>query len=256
MARIRTIKPEFFRHEGLQDLETTKPGLHVMLVFAALWGHCDSNGRFEWRPRQLKLDILPFLDFDIGQTLGALEGAGFVRRYEVGGKAYGEIGSFEKHQRLTGKEASQGVRFPGPGSEAPEKQEGSDGETSGKDSAPANVLKIHGQQRGSTREAPGKHPDAQERGREGKEEGNTPSGAQAPDLEKICFDTGKALLGQKAGGVIAKLKAKAGGWGQTLDLLEKAKTKQDPMEWVNAVIRGRFDNDGWDPFVDPYKGAL
>jgi hypothetical protein len=25
MARIRTIKPEFFRHEGLQDLEMSHP---------------------------------------------------------------------------------------------------------------------------------------------------------------------------------------------------------------------------------------
>lgn len=45
MARIRTIKPEFFRHEGLQDLEQANPGAYAMLVFAALWGHCDKHGR-------------------------------------------------------------------------------------------------------------------------------------------------------------------------------------------------------------------
>jgi hypothetical protein len=78
MARIRTIKPEFFRHEGLQDLEAANPGNYIMLVFAALWGHCDKAGHFVWKPRSLKLDILPFLDFDIFATLNLLAGGGFI----------------------------------------------------------------------------------------------------------------------------------------------------------------------------------
>jgi hypothetical protein len=60
MARIRTVKPDFFRHEALQDLELANPGMYPMMVFQALWGHCDSKGRFEWKPRMLKLDILRF----------------------------------------------------------------------------------------------------------------------------------------------------------------------------------------------------
>lgn len=112
MARIRTIKPEFFRHEAIQDLEADNPGNHVMLVFAALWGHCDSNGVFEYRPRQLKLDILPFLDFSMQTTLQLLVNAGFVVKYEAEGKTYGYIKSFCEHQRLTGKEASEGVKYP------------------------------------------------------------------------------------------------------------------------------------------------
>ena len=78
MARIRTIKPEFFRHELLQDL-AAEHGAEIMLVFAGLWGHCDSEGRFEWRPRQLKLDILPFLDFSMAEILDLLETAGLVK---------------------------------------------------------------------------------------------------------------------------------------------------------------------------------
>ena len=91
MARIRTIKPEFFRHEGLQDLEAANKGSYVMLVYAALWGHCDSNGVFEYRPRQLKLDILPFLDFKMQDTLGLLVSAGFINRYTVDVKEFGLI---------------------------------------------------------------------------------------------------------------------------------------------------------------------
>ena len=128
MARIRSIKPDFFRHEVLQDLEITNPGSYPMMVFAGLWGHCDSKGRFEWRPRQLKLDILPFLPFDMTATLEILERAGMVNRYSVEGKEYGEIPTFEKHQRLSGKEATEGEKHPSPTREAIGKQQGSDRE--------------------------------------------------------------------------------------------------------------------------------
>lgn len=124
MARIRTIKPDFFRHEGLQDLEAANPGAYVMMVFAGLWGHCDKAGRFEWRPRLLKLDILPFLDFDMEQTLLILESAGFLRKYEANGKEYGAIDSFSEHQRINGKEAQEPEKYPEPS----EKQRGSTGE--------------------------------------------------------------------------------------------------------------------------------
>lgn len=131
MTRIRTVKPEFFRHEALQDLEIANPGKYPMMVFEALWGHCDSKGRFEWKPRMLKLDILPFLAFDMAETLSILDAGGMVRRYSVGGKEYGEVPTFEKHQRLSGKELTEGEKFPEPEEmicEATGKQRGSVGE--------------------------------------------------------------------------------------------------------------------------------
>lgn len=124
MARIRTIKPEFFRHEGLQDLEAANPGSYPMLVFAGLWGHCDKGGVFEWRPRTLKLDILPFLDFDMAETLALLTQAGLVTRYEVDGKEYGLVPTFADHQRIGGKEAQEPVKHPRSNGEAQEKQRG------------------------------------------------------------------------------------------------------------------------------------
>lgn len=122
MARIRTIKPDFFRHEVLQDLESENPGMYPMMVFAALWGHCDKEGRFEWRPRLLKLDILPFLDFDLQTTLTLLEDAGLIQRYEVAGKQYGLVPTFGEHQRISGKEAQEAAKFPEPVGEIPVKQ--------------------------------------------------------------------------------------------------------------------------------------
>ena len=92
-----------------------------MLVFAGLWGHCDRHGRFEWKPRLLKLDILPFLTFDMADTLNLLVDSGFIRRYSSDGGEYGVIPTFEEHQRISGKEASDSKCFPEP-------QTGSDGE--------------------------------------------------------------------------------------------------------------------------------
>lgn len=150
MARIRTVKPEFFRHESLQDLEAANPGKYVMLIYAGLWGHCDSKGRFEWRPRQLKLDILPFLTFSMDESLTLIERAGLINRYCVDGKTYGEIPTFEKHQRITGKEASEGEKFPA-----------NTGETIGKQSG--NNRDIPESQEGNGREEEGKRKEEKER---------------------------------------------------------------------------------------------
>ena len=182
MARIRTIKPEFFRHEGLQDL-ASKRGAHVMLVFAGLWGHCDKEGRFEWKPRTLKLDILPFLDFDMSEALQALADGGFVERYEADGKSYAFIPSFNSHQRLGGKEAQESAKFP-----APEVKQ------SGKKKAAT------GKQRGSIGEAPVKQSPSQEEegNRKGREEEGIGEVNEAPSAsplkENLLRDIGDDYL--------------------------------------------------------------
>lgn len=153
MARIRTIKPEFFRHEGLQDLELANPGKYPMMVFEGLFGQCDSKGRFEWKPRMLKLDILPFLPFDMADTLHILLEAGLVRWYAVDGKQYGEIPTFEKHQRISGKELSEGEKYPEP---QPNEQ-GSNREAIGKQSG--SVGEIPESQEGKGKEEEGKGKD-------------------------------------------------------------------------------------------------
>ena len=118
------MKPEFFRHELLQDLETQHPGKCPMLVFIGLWGHCDKGGAFEWKPRMLKLDILPFLNFDMRETLEILEQAQMLERYSADGKDYGLIPSFCDHQRIGGKEAQEPLKHPRSNGEAPGKHLG------------------------------------------------------------------------------------------------------------------------------------
>lgn len=166
MARIRTIKPDFFRHENLQDLEAANPGNYIMLVFAALWGHCDKAGHFVWKPRTLKLDILPFLDFDMSTTLNLLTDGGFIRKYAVNGKEYGEIPTFAEHQRVTGKEAQEPAKHPGPNGEASVKHSGVPTDEEGGNSGEA-LENQSGEQEGKGKEGERKGVEASARSPKG-----------------------------------------------------------------------------------------
>jgi hypothetical protein len=130
-VRIRQAKPQFLRHIELQKLEVAHVELRPMLVFQGLWMAADNAGRFEWTPEHLKLDILPFVPFEISETLELLRSKGFIQKYEVGGKFYGLVTTFSEHQRLSGKEAKMPAKYPSPqhGStcEVPVKQVGSQG---------------------------------------------------------------------------------------------------------------------------------
>ena len=129
MARIRTVKPDFFRHEDLQGLEVSNPQKYPMFVFAGLWCHSDKNGVFEWKPRTLKLDILPFLPFEMIDTLELLISANQILKFEIEGKEYGIIPTFRKHQRINGKESQEDAKFPLPDNYLEiMKQQGSNGE--------------------------------------------------------------------------------------------------------------------------------
>jgi hypothetical protein len=103
MARIRSIKPEFFRHEALYEAERDT-GLPLRIAYSGLWTAADREGRFRWSPRQLKLDCLPYDDVDFSRVLDALTTRGFIVRYAVEGKEYGCIPSWKSHQVINNRE--------------------------------------------------------------------------------------------------------------------------------------------------------
>ena len=111
MARIRTIKPEFFKHEGIFDAEQ-ETGLPLRLAFAGLWTQCDREGRFAWRPRQLKVDILPYDDVDFSRVLHALATRGFVVKYACDGREFGAIPSWHRHQVINNRETPSAIPQP------------------------------------------------------------------------------------------------------------------------------------------------
>jgi hypothetical protein len=108
---MRTIKPEFFKHVGLHDLEQSS-GLPVHRGLAGLWVCSDRDGLFEWEPRRLKTEIFPYHDLDFGKVLDALLEGGFIQKYEVDGKLYGCIPTWHKHQYPNGREPASGLPTP------------------------------------------------------------------------------------------------------------------------------------------------
>lgn len=101
--RIRTIKPDFFRHFDLYQAEI-ETGLPLRVAYPGLWTVADREGRFRWRPENLKLDILPFDDLDFSRVLDALVTRGFIVKYVHSGKQYGLIPTFKNHQFINNKE--------------------------------------------------------------------------------------------------------------------------------------------------------
>lgn len=133
MARIRTIKPEFFSHELLASKSA-----HARLLAIGLLTMADCEGRLRWVPMQVHAQVFPWeASVKIQVLLGELIDCGYVVHYEVEGKQYLEIVNFKKHQRLSGKELGYESRLPGP---------------------PKEVEKTN-KNKGETGEATGKHPD-------------------------------------------------------------------------------------------------
>lgn len=111
MARIRTVKPDLFRHEALFEAEQ-ESGLPLRLAFIGLFTACDREGRFEWRPRALKLDVLPYDNADFSKVLDALAKHGFIEKYSVNGSDYGRIPSWNNHQLINMREAKSKIPEP------------------------------------------------------------------------------------------------------------------------------------------------
>jgi len=103
IMRIRTIKPEFFHHEGIYDAEQQSK-LPLRLAFIGLWCAADREGRFKWEPRRLGVQILPYDNVDFSRVLDALMTRGFVAKYVCESVHYGLIPTFPRHQVINNRE--------------------------------------------------------------------------------------------------------------------------------------------------------
>lgn len=114
MARIRSIKPEFWSDQKLAAQLTREQ----RLFYVALWNEADDQGRLLANPRRLLGIIFPF-DSDIHEqfiedSLRALAATGRVVLYEVDGTPYAQLTKFADHQRINRPTES---RIPSPDSE-------------------------------------------------------------------------------------------------------------------------------------------
>lgn len=100
MARIRYLKPDFFKDEDLATLP-----YEARLFFAGLWNFADKAGRLEDRPLRLKVEIFPYDKVDIEKCLQLLNkakngsGRPFIQRYQVDRERYIQICNWDKHQK-------------------------------------------------------------------------------------------------------------------------------------------------------------
>lgn len=92
MARIRSIKPEFWSDKKIADLPKA-----TALFFIALWNFADDQGIFETDSRALSLQVPMYRSQDIHKMLNALWKAGLIKRSPIDGIA---LISGWKHQKI------------------------------------------------------------------------------------------------------------------------------------------------------------
>lgn len=98
MARIRTIKPEFWTSEQIVECSPI-----ARLLFVGLWTFADDRGVIPRRSRSIKMLIFPGDDFcldDIDRWIDELQTNGLVCVFSADGTEYLSITGWEKHQRI------------------------------------------------------------------------------------------------------------------------------------------------------------
>ena len=93
MARIRSIHPGQWTDEDFVELSPM-----ARLLCLALRNDADDNGIFEWKPKAIKMRLLPADNDDVEALLAEMIEHRQVVRYQVGTRSYGAIRNFRKYQ--------------------------------------------------------------------------------------------------------------------------------------------------------------
>jgi hypothetical protein len=109
MARIRTIKPEFWASEQIMECSR-----NARLLFIGLWNFCDDAGRAPWKPRQIKAQVFPGDDDvtsdDVLGWLRELSANGLIMRYVHDDAEFFAVTGWH-HQRI---DKPQKPKYPAP----------------------------------------------------------------------------------------------------------------------------------------------
>lgn len=95
MARIRTVKPEFWTNEKLSECS-----LSARLLFIGSWNFADDNGNLPRSAKRLKMQVLPADSIDCEPLICELIAHGLLTEYSVNGEKYLNIKGFKKHQLI------------------------------------------------------------------------------------------------------------------------------------------------------------
>ena len=110
MARIRTIKPEFWEDEKLAKLP-----IHARLLFIGTWNFADDNGTLLANPVLMKSHIFPYEDIGIStisEWIDMLVENGMLIRTTYNGKDYLVIRKFLIHQKINRKSIRINIPLP------------------------------------------------------------------------------------------------------------------------------------------------
>ena len=107
MARARNIKPSFFQNEQLGELNPID-----RLAFIGMWTIADYKGCIEFRPKRLKIQLMPYDNCDMELIAINLDKSGLIRLYSINNVRYIKIINFEKHQNPHKNERDAGSDIP------------------------------------------------------------------------------------------------------------------------------------------------
>lgn len=219
MARIRTIKPEFWTDEKVLGI-----GPMARLLFIGMWNFADDYGRMEYSPISLKAKIFPGDSIsadDVREMLSQLKAAKLLVVYNSDEKNFIEITGWH-NQKIDKRQSS---KIPAPPNNPPDITEPAPTPADSRRLSPTPADGMEGNGKESNSVAKATVADA------------TLDDPAIPERE--YFFRGREVLGQGAGGLIAELlKAKGRNVALARAALETASTKQNPKEYVAAICRG------------------
>jgi hypothetical protein len=97
MARIRTIKPEFWTSEQITECSP-----NARLLFIGLWTFADDNGIHPASIKRVKMEVFPSDDFgkaQVAKMVDELKAQGLLTEYEAQGLSYWRITGWH-HQKI------------------------------------------------------------------------------------------------------------------------------------------------------------
>ena len=97
MARIRSIKPEFWSSEQVMSCSPL-----ARLLFIGIWNFCDDGGNHPLSPRTIKALVFPGDDITVDSVdglLGELKSSKLIAIYSVDGKTYLHVRGW-RHQKI------------------------------------------------------------------------------------------------------------------------------------------------------------
>lgn len=241
MARIRTIKPEFWT-----DAKTGTLPEFSKCLFLGLLNHADDYGVLEWSPAEWRAKIFPYHS---DTTTGAVQKAllddllplGLLVMFaftddEGETKQYAFIQNFHRHQVINkpSRPLLKGWKL-GDNPKTYSAKSGIEFE----ELAPFDQGPIP---HPSGSPPVGLRPGKERKGEEGKgeEKQDAANAALDPSIDqRDYYRRGKQVCGETAGGMLKNLlKAKGGNTALARSVVEVASTKQNAREYVAAAVHG------------------